>query len=148
MTDPTPIETTTVQPTEEQLTYSQRYYRKNRAKMLAANRAWETKNKDRKNRLNRGCYKRNKEAFNIARRAVKYNTTLEVVQAMLDANPVCQICGKGPEPGKTLFIDHDHNTWQLRGVLCHRCNCGIGYFLDSPLILSQAIKYLTDRTHA
>ena len=50
----------------------------------------------------------------------------------------CKIC---QEPHK-LFIDHDHLTGRVRGLICHLCNAGLGMFRDKPLYLQKAITYL------
>jgi ferredoxin len=54
----------------------------------------------------------------------------------------CDICGERCPTGKLLAIDHDHETGQIRGVLCNRCNRGLGYFKDDPERLLAAIGYL------
>ena len=51
----------------------------------------------------------------------------------------CGICGQGPVK---LHVDHDHKTGAVRGLLCNRCNVGLGWFLDSPAFLLNAINYL------
>jgi len=51
----------------------------------------------------------------------------------------CAICGTIPE---TLCIDHDHETLELRGLLCKNCNTGIGMLQDSADICSSAVSYL------
>ena len=38
--------------------------------------------------------------------------------------------------------NHDHKHKQVRGLLCIRCNLGIGCFGDNPKLLKKAIKYL------
>jgi hypothetical protein len=43
---------------------------------------------------------------------------------------------------KQLSIDHCHNTNFVRGLLCQRCNLGIGYFNDNYLLLDNALEYL------
>lgn len=54
----------------------------------------------------------------------------------------CAICGR-PTPGKTSFhIDHDHGSEAVRGLLCFRCNAGIGQFRELPERLRQAAEYL------
>lgn len=39
-------------------------------------------------------------------------------------------------------LDHDHKTNQVRGMLCGRCNVGLGCCKDSPDILQNMIEYL------
>lgn len=39
-------------------------------------------------------------------------------------------------------LDHDHDTGEVRGWLCHKCNTGLGRFKDSIKYLERAIKYL------
>ena len=39
-------------------------------------------------------------------------------------------------------IDHPHKSEDLRGLLCHSCNTGLGHFKDDPTILRSAIEYL------
>lgn len=55
---------------------------------------------------------------------------------------VCAICGKPSPEGFRLAVDHDHKTHKVRGLLCSRCNQGLGKFLDDPLLLLKAIEYL------
>lgn len=57
----------------------------------------------------------------------------------------CAICrtGKPGGRGERWHIDHDHVTGQARGLLCHRCNMGIGFFLDDPDIIKAAARYVT-----
>ena len=54
---------------------------------------------------------------------------------------VCAICG-GTNATSRLAVDHDHLTGNIRGLLCIRCNAGLGLFRDDPTILSAAIDYL------
>jgi hypothetical protein len=56
---------------------------------------------------------------------------------------LCAICGS-PENGKykNLSIDHDHNTDQIRGLLCNNCNRGIGLLKDNPNNLRKAADYV------
>ena len=50
----------------------------------------------------------------------------------------CAICGKVTK----LYLDHCHDTLQIRGVLCSFCNTGLGYFKDNPELLTNAIEYI------
>lgn len=50
----------------------------------------------------------------------------------------CVICG---DAGK-LVVDHNHQTGEVRGLLCNHCNRGLGHFRDDPLLLEFAAQYL------
>jgi DNA-directed RNA polymerase subunit RPC12/RpoP len=54
----------------------------------------------------------------------------------------CAICGT-EDPGATNWhADHDHKTNTKRGVLCHKCNTGLGLLKDDINVLCSAIEYL------
>jgi hypothetical protein len=56
----------------------------------------------------------------------------------------CAIC-RTDQPGsrqKLWSVDHCHASNRVRGLLCHRCNLGLGYFKDDPDRLRSAIVYL------
>lgn len=56
----------------------------------------------------------------------------------------CAICGS-TDPGRGhdhLYVDHNHNTNNIRDLLCHSCNIGIGHFRDDPSLLNKAKRYL------
>lgn len=50
----------------------------------------------------------------------------------------CEVCGTT----ENLHLDHDHKTTNIRGVLCHNHNVGLGFFQDNIEYLEAAIKYL------
>jgi hypothetical protein len=54
---------------------------------------------------------------------------------------VCAICGR-PDPE---HVDHDHETGDVRGILCFNCNGGLGQFRDSIDALLTAAAYLCAR---
>lgn len=47
------------------------------------------------------------------------------------------------EPKKRACVDHCHRSGKVRGILCVRCNQGIGLLQDSSLIASSAARYLS-----
>jgi hypothetical protein len=80
----------------------------------------------------------------------KYGITEEEYQAMLKAQDGrCAICGMAEsvishhtKRIKRFAIDHDHATGRVRGLLCNRCNVGIGMLRHDPELLKAAIAYV------
>lgn len=74
----------------------------------------------------------------------KYGLTPDMYRQVLEAQSgVCDIC-KGPPNGKDdqYHVDHDHVTGRVRGLLCTRCNQGLGMFKDDVSSLARAVEYL------
>lgn len=57
-------------------------------------------------------------------------------------NNVCAICKKVCPSGRLLSVDHCHKTGKIRGLLCMRCNKGLGSFNDNIENMLIAIDYL------
>ena len=55
----------------------------------------------------------------------------------------CAICGEQPDSHFSLHIDHCHTTGRVRGLLCGKCNQGIGLFSESKLLMQKAMEYLS-----
>jgi len=74
----------------------------------------------------------------------KYKITLKTYNEMLIMqNNKCAICTRHiDELPKTLDVDHCHITGKVRGLLCGKCNMGIGYFQDNTETISRALTYL------
>ena len=69
----------------------------------------------------------------------EYNNLLEL------QNFQCAICGSKDtkiKKSKYFSVDHDHKNGEVRGLLCHHCNVGLGHFQDNPTILFKAVDYL------
>jgi formate dehydrogenase maturation protein FdhE len=67
----------------------------------------------------------------------------EYARRVMEQNGLCAICGEAPSGKRSkLFIDHQHGSKAVRGLLCSHCNSGLGYFKDSPARLASAIAYL------
>ncbi len=62
-------------------------------------------------------------------------------------NGACAIC-KTTNPGgrgNRLHVDHCHGTKIVRGLLCSKCNVGVGYFQNSTQRLRSAADYLESK---
>jgi len=65
---------------------------------------------------------------------------------------VCAVCGRPerskPSRGKLavrrMAVDHNHETGEVRGLLCSKCNMGIAQLDESVEILARAITYLEE----
>jgi hypothetical protein len=55
----------------------------------------------------------------------------------------CAICGaRSSDHNKRLGVDHNHQTGEVRGILCDNCNQGLGAFKESIQLLRRAMPYL------
>jgi hypothetical protein len=57
----------------------------------------------------------------------------------------CELCGNENKGGDALCIDHNHETNEVRGLLCHNCNRGLGFLKDSAELVKKAATYLEER---
>jgi len=83
---------------------------------------------------------RNPEKVREIRHRYEYNLTPEEYTKMLESQGFkCPICEKSLiKP----FVDHDHKTGKVRGLLCVTCNAGLGKLGDSITGLEKALAYL------
>ena len=69
-----------------------------------------------------------------------YGITREEYDAMVARQEgKCLVCLQEP---KRLYIDHDHATGKIRGLLCNRCNAGLGFLGDDVERVRAAARYL------
>lgn len=59
---------------------------------------------------------------------------------------LCAICKRPETNNGVLKVDHCHNAGKVRGLLCHRCNAGLGHYLNNPSLLRAAAQYLEAST--
>jgi hypothetical protein len=73
-------------------------------------------------------------------------TPARYAEMLEEQNGLCAICNQPPDGngknGRVLFIDHDHVSGEVRGLLCRACNGGLGLFKDDPKLLLNAVAYL------
>ena len=80
----------------------------------------------------------------------RYGITAEDYERMSrEQDGACAICRKpNVVPKKNgmnvsnLAVDHDAASGRVRGLLCGRCNRGIGYLKHDPALLAKAARYL------
>ena len=72
----------------------------------------------------------------------RYGITEEAFESMAEEQKQrCKIC-KHPPTKRGLFVDHCHDTKNIRGLLCYHCNLALGHMNDQPERLEKAAEYL------
>ncbi len=73
----------------------------------------------------------------------KIGMSLEEYDEMFDdQGSRCAICRKKQGNLRTFNVDHDHVTGKTRGIICNRCNIGLGCFDDDIDAVRKVLKYL------
>lgn len=128
----------------------------NRAKVIEQNRARYLKNREirledakryREENLDKIKERRARTRLHDKSRSmfVAFGITLSQRDAMIESQGGgCAICGdRKSSNGRSLVVDHCHESSVVRGILCDHCNRGLGFFRDSTDRLSRAIEYLS-----
>ena len=136
-----------------------------------AMRSWRSKNLAKHNANSAAWKKRNREAYNSRARELRranprrhknyqlkhaYGITVDLYEELRRGQGgVCAIC-KTPPHGKprakrempdTLDVDHDHETGEVRALLCRRCNLMLGKGHDDVSLLLAMARYLIAWRH-
>src|SRR6266851_4660674 len=89
----------------------------------------------------------NKDEINARRRARQDDLKRRYGMSPLDYDAllafqggVCAICGRKSKC--RLGVDHCHSSHKVRGLLCSKCNVGLGNYDDDTDRLRAAIAYL------
>jgi len=126
------------------------YYAKHKKEICAR----QTKYQREHPAAQRGCQARYRAGHKqeVARRSrerqlmKKYGLSPEDYNKMVTLQKgLCAICKHPPNKGN-LFIDHNHSTGKVRGLLCHKCNIALGHVDNSVATLRAVIKYLAGDT--
>lgn len=121
----------TLEEKKQKIRESQTLYKKNNsAKVRAWGKAWNLQNpeKIRANHLRR--------FYGIT--SAQYNELLK------NQNYSCAICPATTPSTRTKYfhVDHNHETQKIRGLLCDKCNRGLGMFNDDLVLLQKAMEYM------
>ena len=140
---------------------SRNYYLQNKERVKEKNYLWYSKHKELKtaqtkrfnkkhpeikrarNKKYAACHREKFDRYRKSFILKKYGSNLnEYDRLKLEQKNLCFICGRGPDVGKALCIDHDHTRNKVRKLLCSQCNSGLGFYQDSPELLRKAADYL------
>lgn len=121
---------------------------KNADKIRARSKAWYAANKPRALAAMADRRKLLPHIIKNEKLRSAFGISLEQYKALAASqNFCCAICGvPQAEQRRQMAVDHDHASGQIRALLCHNCNVGLGNFKDSQQILTKAIKYLHEHS--
>lgn len=115
-------------------------------KQREASRRWEEKNPIRRlsyvkdpqkvREWARGWRRRNPD-YSIKRIGV---TLTRFIALAVNQEGKCAIC----ETETQLCVDHNHTSGKVRGLICRKCNAGLGLFKDSTVNLTRAVAYIRE----
>jgi hypothetical protein len=75
----------------------------------------------------------------------RYGVSNEEFESLLrKQDHSCAICNKRFENDERPYIDHDHASGWVRGLLCRDCNFAIGLLRDSVELTQRAVEYLIE----
>lgn len=118
------------------------YYETNKEKIKAQMRAYRETNKEKINAKKRTYYETNKEKVRASQIKYNYGLNLEQINKILIKQDYkCAICDRSLIETRGC-IDHDHKVKEVRGILCHQCNTGLGLLNENPELLRKAALYI------
>jgi len=96
---------------------------------------------ERNKKWNKDNPEKSKSASIATSRKIKYGISREdYAQMLVNQNNQCAICKI--QIGWEAAVDHCHTTNKVRGLLCRKCNLGLGGFKDDIETIRKAIAYV------
>lgn len=153
---------------EQKSSYQRRRYRNRTPQQIERDKETRRARKDKENARNRKYYEAHRDQINKIRRERYGSLTIEqrdrlkkaqrrwllhreygISQEQFDdllrkQKNKCAICGDSENGGRMWHVDHCHNSGEIRGILCGRCNKMLGLARDRQSILRRAARYLDD----
>src|SRR5208282_181641 len=110
----------------------------------ANSKKWRERNPERHSKLVKDWYHSDLAKRRNQRLMLKFGITQADYDRMLESQDgKCLICGANrPGDRDNFSVDHCHLTGIVRGLLCTKCNRGLGCFNDLPGLLRKAADYL------
>jgi hypothetical protein len=114
--------------------HKRNYARNHPERVAESRRRWRENNSDKHFAAQRESHLR--LAFGI--------TTKEYDELLKKQNGKCALCGGDQNPTYKFFdVDHVHDeSKKVRGLLCRKCNVGLGTFENNLEWLKKALNYL------
>jgi hypothetical protein len=119
------------------------WYQKNREHVINRVKKWQRENPDRvvatRQRRIRDP-RRDREQHLQRRFGISLDDYAELFEAQGGG---CAICGRPPADGKSLHVDHQHESGTVRGLLCFTCNGALGMLNEDEEVLARAFDYVS-----
>ena len=130
--------------TYDKKSYQKQYYQLNKERIDASNRAWASAHPDKvkasAKKFRDAHIEEERRRSIVKNRKCKYGLTEEQFEAMWnEQGGLCAACG---DPLVTGDVDHNHETGEVRGILCHGCNTALGFAKDSASRLRALAYYV------
>lgn len=117
---------------------AEQWAKDNPEKIKEHQKKWYDNNKDKKLAYSRASKLKRKYGLSIE----------EYKDKLVSQGHACKICGaktaQESNPNREFAVDHCHITGKVRGLLCIKCNTGIGMFNDNTELLISAYNYLKE----
>ena len=105
---------------------------------------WRLANPDKASAYGKSWRLSNPERAIFGRIASTYNISLDAAVHWYNLSLAsCDSCGyvwKSTDK-KRLFIDHNHTTGEIRGILCHHCNSALGLLKEDENRILALLQY-------
>jgi len=139
---------------------------KNKEKIKAIKKRYRIKNKEKIRKDGRKYYRKHKKQYYQYRKKWRKNNPQKIKEEKLrlkfkmsiedynnllkNQNNRCGICNekfdlKNYNKPNYPNVDHCHKTGKIRGILCSRCNSGLGSFHDDQSVLDSAVLWLKNK---
>lgn len=110
-------------------------------------RKWRKENLGKCRDRQREYKRKNRKRYRVYMRKYLLRTAYgmslrDFTKLLAEQDGVCAICGTDQPGQKSFNVDHDHETGEIRGLLCAACNRALGLLKDDPAIVESAFKYL------
>lgn len=130
--------------TEKRRIYNKEWRARNKELMAEKAMTYYEQNKEQRCAYTAQWKKANPQKILEARLLRDYNLSIDKFNTMLEAQGHrCAICEHEFKTMKNTHVDHCHASGVVRGLLCGKCNMGLGLFRDKPEIINNAIAYLS-----
>ena len=117
------------------------WYQNNKDHVKARVKVWAQGHPE-QNKASKQAWEQRNPRYGVLK---KYHITSAAYDQLFEEQGgCCAVCGTtSPTPRAFFDVDHDHQTGQVRGLLCRSCNIMVGLAGDSIFTLRNACNYLS-----